>query len=297
MFRYVLLDSSQHPRFHEKLERRQVLYRSLFEGHAEEALPDIAPLLIDATIDCEAMQTVIDETTRIGKLKPCVSMLESTLPLDRLAEHFTQFHLVETSNGRSMLMRWYDTRILPIWLDILTDAQRNFFTHPIAQWTSIDRVGTEQEHTSSKLGAETPIAGHTPLQLDERQVEQLFAAAEPDLLLYELRKTLSKQIDSIPHRVLYPFVHAHWQIARQHGLLDRNDQVQFLGLALYTSGHFVDHPIVTNWLARAPQAHKQDPDTWLNSLPDEVLSTGAPLWENRIDHEHELHHAKRSALP
>ncbi|RDS80889.1 DUF4123 domain-containing protein [Dyella monticola] len=280
MFRYMLLDSSQHPQFHKKLLRWGVFHRSLFDGHAEEALPEIAPLLIDVTIECEATRKVTDEAMGIGKRKPCVSMLESTLPLVPLTEHFAQFHLAVTPDGRSLLMRWYDTRILPAWLDVLTHEQRDFFTHPVTQWISIDRFGIEQQHVLSRHAAEAPKAGPMPFQLNEAQFSQLSAAVEPDILIYELRKTISQHIDSVPHRVLYPFVHAYWKLAQQHGLLERRDQVHFVGLALCTSGRFVDHPMIAAWLARPQQSHGKDFHTLLNALPNEALQTGTPLWEN-----------------
>ncbi|QAU23562.1 DUF4123 domain-containing protein [Dyella sp. M7H15-1] len=279
MFRYILFDSCQHPRFHQKLQQRNILYGSLFEGHAEESLPEIAPLLIDVTVESEATQKVIDETTRIGQLKPCVSVLESTLPLFLLTDHFAQFHLIERPDGQSMLMRWYDTRILPVWLDALTAEQRMFFTRGIAQWTSIDRFGDEQRHPIAESDIETAKRASLPLQLDASQAERLQTASEPDALIYELRKTIAKQIDSIPHRVLYPFIHTHWQMARQHGLCDRHAQTLWLTLALRTSGKFVEHPTVAERFASPSSQPEQPFADWFNTLPDDLWELGKPLWE------------------
>lgn len=278
MFRYILFDSCQHLRFHQTLQQWNVLYRSLFEGHAEEAHPDIAPLLIDVTIESEATRKVIEETTRIGQLKPCVSRLESTLPLVPLAEHLAQFHLVGMPDGRSMLMRWYDTRILPAWLNVLTPEQRTFFTHGIMRWISIDRFGVEQEYPIAECDTEIAKGMSIPLQLDVSQADQLQTATEPDALIYELRKTLSKQIDSIPHRVLYPFVQEHWQMARQLGLRERNAQTQWLMLALHTSGRFVEHPTIAERFASPFSQPEQLSADWFNTLPAHIMTFGKPLW-------------------
>lgn len=278
MSRYVLIDSSQHPGFDRKLQQCGVLYRSLFEGHAEASLTDIAPLLIDVTVERDATEKVIDETQRIGKLKPCVSTLESELPLVPLAEHFTQFHLVETADGQAMLMRWYDTRILPIWLDVLSEEQRRFFTGSVTRWISIDRFGVEQEHISSKLDTQASLSGHTPLRLDERQAEQLFEAAEPDVLIFELHKALRAELDRIPQSVLYPFVQAHWRMAREHGLNSRSDQLLLLTLALRTSGTFIKHPRVKALFA-SPSATEPSFSQRFDALPESVWTSGKPLWD------------------
>jgi hypothetical protein len=279
MFRYILLDSSQHLRFHQKLQQWNAMYRSLFEGHAEETLPEIAPLLIDVTIDNEATRQVIDETMRIGVLKPCVSILESTLPLVLLAKHFAQFHLVETSEGRSLLMRWYDTRILPVWFEVLTEEQRGLFAHPIMRWVYIDRFGNEQQQDLPHDDVDTPLTSRTSLRLDVRQVEQLFTAAEPDGLIFALRKALRPELDRIPYHVLYPFMRDHWQMARQQGLHDQSNHILFLMLALYTSGRFVEHPTVTEWLISQPKPLEQEFVDWFKALPENLWELGATLWK------------------
>jgi hypothetical protein len=278
MFRYILFDSSQHPRFHQKLEQWGVFYRSLFDGHAEDIFPELAPLLIDISIEREATQKVVDETRRIGKLNPCVSTLEATLPLVPLAGQFTPFHLVETPDGRSMLMRWYDTRILPVWLNILTAEQHMFFVRNITRWTSIDRFGVEQLHLHSEQGTETAAADPTPLRLDERQAGQLFAAAEPDALIFELRKTIRTELDRIPQHLLYPFVQSHWQMARQQGLHDQDDQIPILMLALYTSGAFIAHPGAAELFTPRSELGASFSKR-IDALPESIWTTGKPLWE------------------
>lgn len=43
-----------------------------------------------------------------------------------------------------MLLRWYDTRILPVWLQLLTAEQKAVFTAAIEEWHYFDRFGDLQ---------------------------------------------------------------------------------------------------------------------------------------------------------
>jgi hypothetical protein len=284
VFNYILFDSSQRVRFHQRLQQWGVLYSSLFDGHAEETLPELAPLLIDVSIESETTRKVIEETTRIGQLKPCVSKLEANLPLFPLTEQLAAFHLVSMPNGKDMLMRWYDTRILPVWLDVLHPVQRAYFARGITRWVSIDRFGIEQEHDISIPDGCQPSNMHAPLRLDEHQAARLLTHAEPDALIHQLRKTHCEYIGSIPPRTLHTFVETYWQMARKHGLNEQTDQLDLLQLAFYTSGRFIDNRLVSERLALHASEHDEPFAEWINTLPDSLWSLGMPLWE-RPDHD------------
>ncbi|QRN55030.1 DUF4123 domain-containing protein [Dyella caseinilytica] len=280
MFHYLLLDSSQQMRFFNRLEHWGMPYESLFQGHTEESLPELAPLLIDITRHNDDSQRLHDEIIRIGQKKPCLSKLAASAPLMTMAEHLRQFHLVHMPNGRTMLMRWYDTRILPVWLDILSPDQRAFFTQHIVQWSSIDRFGVEQQHSITLSGGVTPQTITAPLQLDVAQAQTLLAANEPDTLIFELRRTLREEIKRVPYSVLHPFIAEQCRLARKHALYEKNDQVQFMMLALHTSGHFVDHPLAMERLASPSSVHAQSFANWCDALPESVWNTGEPLWQS-----------------
>lgn len=275
-FRYVLVDTSQQMHFDRPLSSWGASYRSLFQGHAEESLPEMAPLLIDVSRDDETCRRVIEETTRLGKLKPCVSMLDAALPLKQLADQLGQFHLVQMPNRRLMVMRWYDTRILPTWVEVLHDEQRACFTRHITAWSYFDRYGEQPSLPLSPATDQAPVV--QPLTLDPAQGAALFAASEPDAVIVQLRKVIPQEIKRVPYAALYPFVSEQLLAARQHGLSELDDQTHYMLLALYTSGQFVDHPVVTpRWATPAP-LHSQPFADWVAALPDSVWEAGEPFW-------------------
>ena len=280
MYRYIVFDSSQHMRFSSRLDRLGAHYVSLFDGHPEEPFRDIAPLLIDVTSACELTQTVVEEATRIGLLKPCVSMLDSTSPLSGLADHLRRFHLFEMSDGRLMVTRWYDTRILPALFEILSPQQLWTFTQGIATWSGYGRFGATQEYRiHDDKGSERPLKQPTPLILDASQERTLFDATEPDFLIHELRRNIKAEIDRVPRDVLYPFIRTHWLSAREAGVTERADQLQFLVLALTTSGKCADCPIVIDRMKSGFAHNEESFQQWIENLPAEVWESGPPLWE------------------
>ncbi|CAJ0772633.1 DUF4123 domain-containing protein [Ralstonia chuxiongensis] len=275
---YIVVDSSQQPGLYRKLARYQVQFRSLFQGFAEESLPEIAPLLVKLPDKDEPLKRRIDaDIEHLSQTRPCVCKLESSLGLDALAQSLSQFHIVEVPTERRMIMRWYDTRVLPVWWNVLLPTQRAAFAQGVMRWSYYDRFGDEAQLDLSGL-AEVPVV--TPLVLTEAQYARLLHAAEPDVLIAHLRNVIRDEMRAVPARILYPFVAHHLEAARQHGLYDFDDQTQYLLIALYTSGQFVGHPEVTARLSIDATAHEQSFGDWATSLPESIWNTGLPLWQN-----------------
>jgi len=279
VYRYILFDSSQHMHFSSRLDRLGAHYTSLFDGHPEEPFRDIAPLLIDITVDGDITQAVVDETARIGLIKPCVSMLDSTKSLQELGDRLRQFHLFEMPSGKLLVTRWYDTRILPALFGILNPKQVATFSDGITAWKSYDRFGAVQEQRIPRNSDRTRPNESMPLALDVAQERALFDAAEPDVLIYELRRNIRAEIDSVPRHVLHPFISSQWQKAREFGVTGQADQLQLMILALSTSGHYAEHPGVMNRLQSCFSDNQESFQQWIENLPEEVWKSGRPLWE------------------
>lgn len=278
MARYAIIDSTHRPHFHERLETFQVPYMSLFEGHAESRLIDIAPLLMkcDEAVMVDGMG-VLRHVIKLAQERPAVSFVESALDLEELARHLRAFHLVKLPGRKEMVMRWYDTRILPVWMDILTEAQRAGFLVGIDCWTYFDRFGQEQVLS---LPQDRPaFAELPPIVLDQAQYEALNASCEADVLIAHLRRVTPDELRGIDYARLYPFVLEHLSASRNHGLRSIDEHVQYLLLALYTSGGFHAHPEVAQRLVRPADQHEQNFVDWALALPEDVWDTGRPLWE------------------
>ncbi|RAS08794.1 DUF4123 domain-containing protein [Cupriavidus alkaliphilus] len=277
MRNYFVIDSSQQPGYHKRLERNGISFRSLFLGSAEESLQDIAPLLVE--IPSEPMQIrsfVGSEIARIASRRPCISLLESKLDIDTLAYYLRQFHTIDLPEGRRMILRWYDTRILPVWWAVLDEPQKKAFSREVVNWKYYDRFG---DQLALLLPTCDDSMASCQISLSASQYQGLLEAAEPDVLISHLRNILRDELRRIPPRRLYPFVRDHLKMARNCGLENFDDQVQYLIIAIYTSGGFVGSPVVKNRLELHDSLHEVSFNEWAENLPSSVWSTGKPLWE------------------
>lgn len=275
MARYAVIDSAQQGGFYKRLDKYGLPYRSLFDGYAEANLPEIAPLLVLLSETDSQQRRVHNEIQRIAVQRPAISLLESVLPLDELAEHLRAFHTVKLPGRRMMILRWYDTRVLPDWMDALDPSQRAGFTRGIDRWSYYDRFGDERELA---LPPGSAFPSLTPYELDDAQYAALREACEADALIAHLRSIIRDELSGLPIRALYPFVDEHLQQARLHGLGGLDDQTQFLLLALYTSGRCLEHHEVALRLAVPAGAHGNAFQDWMDALPDEAWLAGQPLW-------------------
>lgn len=282
MYRYAIIDSAQRVGFHQRLDKYGVDYRSLYEGHAEGNLPEIAPLLVSfsESTDSHRVRAQAD-IQKLAQERPAVSIIETTLTTDELAKHLRRFHTVQLPEQKAMILRWYDTRILPVWMETMSEAQRAGFAEGITRWTAYDRFGDEIE---LPLPAERPaFASLPPYELDQPQYDRLLDACLPDVLIAQLRNVIKDELKQIPERVLYPFVVEHLQASRAHGLDNLDDHTQYLLLALYTSGRFVEHPQVHVRLSKPCSEHEQPFAEWVDSLPPEVYEPENSLWRTSSD--------------
>lgn len=282
MQRYSVIDSAQRPRFHERLERWGARYRSLFDQTAEASLLDIAPLLVawpesgvNARMDTEILQ--------MGAQRPGVSLLWSVLELDELAKKLRAFHLakVPEQGGCEILLRWYDTRILPALLALLLPAQRAAMLEGVQRLQYFDRYGDLREW-ELEAPVDGGLPGLPPLRLDERQYAALLDACEPDVAIAQLRRVIPDEVRQVPYRSLYPFVAHHMQDTIAHGVDQVDDHVQYLLLALYTSGACRAHPAVQARFAQDPGSCEVAFADWALSLPEDIWSTGVPLWSSTV---------------
>lgn len=274
MGRYAIVDSSQRGGFHKRLDRYGVEYISLFAGHAEESLLDIAPLLISLG-HANVASRATKEIEQLAAARPAVSMLESDLELAALAHHLQAFHTIKLPERKEMILRWYDTRVLPVWMEVMNGRQRAGFVHGIGRWTYWDRFGDLLE---LELGPQSPFPPLTPYALDEAQLVRLQAASETDVLLAQLRRIIPDEIASASFRQLYPFVDQHLRIARQHGLVGLDERAQFLLLALFTGGAYLENTEVASRMMLPCREQPVPFQDWIDALPDAVWHVGRPLW-------------------
>lgn len=278
---YLLLDSAHAENSYLQLDRWKVPYESLFDDTAEESLAEIAPLIIPLVdLTDTQIKKVCDWSIALAYKAPCLSWFGSSSTVTELADHLRQFHTVSLSEGQDMMMRWYDTRILPVWLACLDSAQKDIFLSGILSINYINRFGETAElfmsETTKTLVKNLPLG--TPLiSLSDAQLSMLIDASEVDTLVSHLRRVITDETNQLTSRALIEFTGKYQQKAIDAGILDLDRQTQYLLLALYTSGKGVEHQDFLE-LLKNPPTSLDGFYAAMQSLPEEIWNTGLPLW-------------------
>jgi hypothetical protein len=278
---YLLIDTAQIPNSHLKLTRWKIAYISLFEQTTEQSLIEIAPLLIPLThLPIESARMVCDWAMGLAYDAPCLCWMSSSLSVEELAEHLRKFHTVGLSDQQAMLLRWYDTRILPVWMACLSPVQAAQFTAGMQSLQYVDRFGaTSILHNAEPVGGlpATPAFGQPLIQLTDQQYGMLVDASETDVLVNHLRRVITDETNALPPRLLFEFVGKYQQRAAAAGIDDLDRQTQYLLLALFTSGQGVEHVAFTELIKIAPSSLSEFFYA-MQSLPDSVWNAAPPLW-------------------
>lgn len=285
----VLLDTAPTERAYLQLDRWGVPYQSLFDASPEENLREIAPLLIaPASLDATARERLFAWLEQLACSAPCLCWFETASTLSRMADHLRQFHLVGLTEGQSMLMRWYDTRILPVWVKCLTGSQAAAFAGDTSAWQYVDRFGDVRQLTISPAEVDrvvdplpAPAFGRSWVELDDAQYSLLVDAADLTILLARVRAVIPDELSRIGARDLARFIELHYDTAIAAGLSDLDRQAQYVLLALYTSGQAGEQPELKAFLDSPPAAFDSFYDG-LQGLSDAVWRAGLPLWETAV---------------
>ncbi len=284
----LVVDTASAEGSHAPLDRWNVVYHSLFDGTPEESLLEIAPLLIPVNkLGAEARNRVFAWAQGLAYAAPCLSWIEADVAPAALAEHLRRFHVVGLSEGQSLLMRWYDTRILPVWLACLTAAQAQAFTAHVSSWVYVDRLGETSTALLERPPSDFPPAppyGEPLVTLTDAQYGMLIDATELDVLLKHLRQIIRDELKRVPARTLTQFVSTYQQAAIAVGLDDIDRQAQYLMVALYTSGKGVEHPAFSA-LMKSPALALDELAKGIQDLPDEVWDAGPALWVTHASDE------------
>jgi hypothetical protein len=285
---YLLIDTAQVPKSHLKLSRWKIPYVSLFEQTPEQNLVEIAPLLIPmGPLSIEAATKICKWAVDIAYGAPCLCWMSSALSAQALAEHLRKFHTVGVSDQQTMMLRWYDTRILPVWMACLSPVQATQFTAGMHSLQYVDRFGAPCVlHEVEQVGElpETPLFGQPLVQLTNRQYGMLVDASDTDVLVAHLRRVITDETNALSPRVLFEFVGKYQQRAAAVGIDDLDRQTQYLLLALFTSGRGIEH-VASIRLFEHPPESLGEFFSAMQALPNAVWDAGPPLWLSRFSGE------------
>ncbi|KWH22335.1 hypothetical protein WL99_28135 [Burkholderia cepacia] len=173
---------------------------------------------------------------------PAASVLVSPLSLERLAAHLAPMVDVQLEQMESvMLMRFFDPRVLPFWLDMLPAAHRAYLAHGVRHWIHRD---TSLQLRTADIAAPANVrqAAEFPLQLTQAQEDDLLAACYPYTMLERLRTEKPALLASLPPAQHYGFVRDQLARCRAHGADSAASLLIYCELALRYGARFDEDP-------------------------------------------------------
>lgn len=286
---YLLIDCGLAPRINRFAQRRLSghPHAVLLHGTPESHLADrFSPWLVAIPgEEAEAWQTgktvgLLRELCLLAQTYPAISWLWSSNSLPDMANHLRFFMGGELWNEQTnaaegdVFLRYFDARVLPGFISLLTPAQRDAFLLPIDTWCLWDR----HLHWHVWQGSDQAVSATDPtiLRYSLAQQERLARQTQPDKILHLIHETHGTTADGTPlraelldllpdaqYRRIAPLVGE----ARRLGLTSDADLMLFCVLALDVHPQFFEHPAVQPIVISGLRAG-HDFSALLNTVPD-----------------------------
>ncbi len=224
---YLLVDGAQQPALYNKLERRGYELISLLNGAQADAKP-VGPYLmaLPKTLSAGLQKLLIEQLSHRTHLSFLTSAAE---PRD-LARHLTWLTDVAHEDGTEWVNRYFDVRILPLWLNILTVDQRQLALAPITQWAYLTPA---YEWDIVQGGNQIALPDLSePISHTEKQAAALLEACVPHMILARIQQDESPVLQRIPLQQQYNAVFEQLQTARKYGLSNMADLKTFTLISL-----------------------------------------------------------------
>lgn len=230
-----------------------VLYKGLNCYAADYPLNDLvdtAPWLID-------LDPFDKDNLYLAKLlahcsgRPMFSVLASRIPASMLARRWLPLHHAHASDGQRLLLRFADTRTLPLLSDILEPVQWAAITEPLEHWFYPDRGGAM---VAAALPEPTTIAPLAVLHLSQAQLDAMVKACEPDAALDLLADQMAEVFaPNVSHGKLHGYIKKKtFGLIDRHGIQNWTDKVSLVAAELLTNGKLhQDHKLEELLLTKA----------------------------------------------
>ncbi|MGY6241865.1 DUF4123 domain-containing protein (plasmid) [Burkholderia ambifaria] len=237
----------------------------LVDGALLDTLPDDEKASWPAFVAASLLDNADDDARRVGPLlfewQPAddsadavdvtdprsipwsaASVLVSPLTLAQLAAHLAPMVDVQLEQMESaMLMRFFDPRVLPFWLDMLPPAHRAYLAQGVRHWIHRD-TGLQLRTVDIVAPANVARAAEFPLQLSQAQEDGLLAACYPYTMIERLRAEKPALLASLPAARHYGFVREQLERCQAHGAESAASLLIYCELALRYGGRFDEHP-------------------------------------------------------
>jgi hypothetical protein len=127
---YALLDGARDPAVHRAVLGSGEPTACLYAGKLSTEIASVAPYLVRLSREGRLVRDVLGA----GWGRSWGVLLSSEVDLERLRRHFRRMLRVQTERGETLLFRFYDPRVLRVYLATCTAAELEAFFGPVASF-------------------------------------------------------------------------------------------------------------------------------------------------------------------
>lgn len=238
---YVLVDCAQQARYPQSLLKSYpaVQWRNLFAASNEEAHLTASPLLFALDLQQDWFKPLIARLARDGFELPLFTLLTSSASIDQLAIHLGQYTHTMLTTQDAVVIRFYDPRILPRFVEILSEVQRSHFLQPVAKWWYVGRDG--HMHFIKGMSSSVPEAVQA-FALTQEQEDALSTVSLPDRIINALRDDFEEQFTQRTEYALYQDTKTMIEAAMKFGIETWGDLRLFCACGFASAPEFYKHP-------------------------------------------------------
>ena len=157
---FGLLDAARDSRVLDFLRAFEDPYQSLYEGEKGRELATIAPYLVHLPKTSALLPKLMD----VSWGQSWGVYLTSTDPFQEIRKHLRRFLTANASNGRKLYFRFYDPRVLRVYIPTCTPEERSTFFGPVNSFLAegdkadelllFQRLGESVSHSGNGLSLE-----------------------------------------------------------------------------------------------------------------------------------------------
>lgn len=146
---FAVLDGASVPGLLENFYRYELDYVCLYRGDLEPDMAEVAPYLVRLEPDSEFTDWVIGQ----GWGKHWGIFALSDADIQAMRRHFRRFLIVHDSHGKPLLFRYYDPRVLRVYLPTCNTEEMVTIFGPVVSYILEDKNPTTVLHFRTASGA------------------------------------------------------------------------------------------------------------------------------------------------
>jgi hypothetical protein len=150
---YAVLDAARNSDIAVKPYEFQANWISLYKGEPEEAMFDVAPYLVSLGRRRDENKNLVQWIYDNLWGNSCGIFILSSAGLERLFEHLQTFLLVTDESGKPYYFRFYDPRVLRVYLPTCNGEELKQFFGPVSEFILED--GCREKQIRFSLSGET----------------------------------------------------------------------------------------------------------------------------------------------